>query len=123
MAEILFKELSFAVVGAAMEVHSILGAGFLEKVYQRALAHELKTRGIPFQENVPLPVTYKGVLVGEYIADIIVDEKIILELKSVSGFHAQHEAQAHNYLAATGYRLAILLNFGTSSLEQKRVIR
>ena len=123
MAEILYKELSYAVVGAAMEVHQHLGPSFLEKVYQKALAYELSLRKIPFEQYKPLPVTYKGLLVGEYEADFIVDGKIILEIKAVSSFHPAHEAQALHYLAATGYRLALLLNFGKESLQQKRVTR
>ena len=123
MTEILYKELSYAIVGAAMEVHRILGPGFLEAVYQAALAHELTLRGIPFEEHKRLPVYYKGVLVGDYEADFVVEDKIILELKAVSTFHPKHEAQAHNYLAATGLRLAILLNFGAESLQHERVVK
>lgn len=123
MAEILFRELSFAIIGAAMEVHGILGPGFLEAVDQAALAHELTLRGIPFEQYKKLPVTYKAVFIGEYEADFVIDGKIILELKSVSQIHAQHIAQAHRYLLATGLQLAIILNFGTESLQQKRVAR
>ena len=123
MSTILLKELSYAVVGAAMEVHRTLGPGFLESVYEEALAHELALRGIPFERQKRLPVQYKGQLVGEYVADLIVDDEIILELKAVSKITAAHEAQAHHYLAATGLHLAILLNFGAASLQQKRIVR
>ena len=123
MTEILFKELSYAIVGAAMEVHRILGPGFLEAVYEAALAHELTLRGISFETLKVLPVYYKAQLVGEYIADFVVENQIILELKAVSQIVPAHEAQAHHYLAATGLRLAILLNFGASSLQQKRIVR
>jgi len=123
MTEILFKELSFAIIGAAMEVHRILGPGFLEAVYQAALEHELSLRGIPFEAQKRLNVLYKGRLVGEYVADLVVDGQIIVEIKAVSTLTKAHEAQAHNYLAATGLRLAILLNFGADSLQQKRVVR
>ena len=123
MTEFLYKELTYAVIGAAMEVHRILGPGFLEAVYQTALAHELILRGIPFETQVRLPVTYKGMPAGEYIADIVVDGKLILELKAVSMLNGSHQAQAMNYLAATGYRLALLLNFGAASLQHQRVIR
>ncbi len=123
MAEILFKELSYAIIGAAMEVHRILGPGFLEAVYQAALAHELTLRGIRFEQFKRLPVYYKGVLVGDYEADFVVEDKIILELKAVSAFHPKHEAQALNYLTATGFRLTILLNFGTESLQHQRVVK
>jgi GxxExxY protein len=123
MAEILFKELSYAIVGAAMEVHRILGPGFLEAVYEAALAYELTLRGIALETQKRLPVYYKGQLVGEYIADFVVESQIILEIKAISKLTLAHEAQAHNYLAATGLRLAILLNFGAESLQQKRIVR
>jgi GxxExxY protein len=123
MTDILYKELSFAIVGAAMEVHKILGPGFLEAVYQLALEKELTLRGIPFQHQVELPVTYKGDLVGIYKADLIIDNKIVVEVKGISRLHASHEAQALHYLAATGLQLAILINFGISSLEYHRVVK
>jgi GxxExxY protein len=123
MVELLYKELTFAIIGAAMEVHGILGPGFLETVYQSALARELTLRGIPFEQQVHLPVSYKDVLVGEFIADFIIDGKLIVEIKAVSNFNSQHQAQAMHYLAATGLRLALLLNFGTGSLEHRRVIK
>lgn len=123
MAEILFKELSFAVIGAAMEVNKILGPGFLEAVYQLALEKELTLRRIPFQHQVELPVNYKGDLVGIYKADLIIDNKIVVEVKGLSRLNASHEAQALHYLAATGLQLAILINFGMSSLEYRRVVK
>jgi len=123
MVELLYEELTFAVIGAAMEVHKILGPGFLEAVYQSALGRELSLRGIPFKQQVRLSVSYKDTLVGEYIADFVIDGKLIVEIKAVSNFNSQHQAQALHYLAATGYRLALLLNFGIGSLEHRRVIK
>ena len=123
MTDILFKELSYKIVGAAMEVHRVLGPGFLEAVYEAALAHELTLRGIRFERQKRLPVHYKGQLIGDYVADLVVGDQIILELKAVSKLSRVHEAQAHNYLAATGLRLAILLNFGEPSLQQKRIVK
>ena len=123
MAAILYPNLSYAVVGAAMQVHRILGPGFLEVVYQRALAHELILQRIHFVQYLRLPVAYKGVNVGDYEADFVIEDKIILEIKAVSAFHPRHEAQAHHYLAATGLRLAILLNFGADSLQRQRVVK
>ena len=123
MAELIHKELSFRIVGAAMEVHRILGPGFLEAVYQSALAHELTLRQIPFVQYYRLPVTYKDKSVGEYEADFVVAGEIILELKAVSVLHPKHEAQAINYLTATGLKLAILLNFGADSLQHKRLVK
>jgi len=123
MTELLYKGLSFAIIGAAMEVHKILGPGFLETVYQKALAHELKLHGIIFYEQVRLPITYKGESMGEYVADFIVESKIILEIKAVSKLNSSHQAQAIHYLTATGNKLALLLNFGAPSLEYRRVIK
>ncbi len=123
MAEILYKELSYVIVGAAMEVHKQLGAGFLEAVYRKALIYELTLRAIPFEEERVLPVYYKGQLLGAYKADLVIDARIILELKAVSTLTREHEAQAIHYLTATGLRLAILINFGASSLQTKRIVK
>lgn len=123
MAEILYKELSFKIAGAAMEVHGILGLGFLEAVYQKALEKELSLRNIPFQHQVELPVSYKGEPIGMYKADLVVDGKIIVEIKGMSKLNASHNAQAIHYLAATGLELAILINFGAGSLEYRRIVR
>lgn len=123
MTELLYKELTFAVIGAAMEVHRILGPGFLEAVYQGALEKELTLRKIPFERKVKLPVMYKDVFVGEYEADLVVDQKLVVEIKAVTNFNAQHQAQAMHYLAVTGYHLALSLNFGAGSLQHRRVIK
>jgi GxxExxY protein len=123
MSEILYKALSYKIIGAAMEVHTILGPGFLESIYEGALAHELKMRGIDFERQKHLPVTYKDQKLGDFMADLVVGDKIILELKAVSHINDAHLAQAHHYLAATGLRLAILINFGAPSLQYKRIIR
>lgn len=123
MAELLYKELAYAIVGAAMEVHNQLGPGFLEVVYRKALIYELTLRGILVEEEKPLPVYYKGQLVGEYRSDIVVDGKIILEIKAVSALIKAHDGQAIHYLTATGLRLAILINFGSSSLQSRRIVK
>lgn len=123
MTEIIHKDISYAIVGAAMEVHKILGPGFLESVYESALAYEFDLRGIPYERQKRLSVSYKDKFIGDYIADMIVNDQIILELKAVSAIIPAHEAQAHHYLTATGLKLAILLNFGAESLQQKRIVR
>ena len=123
MAEILFKELSYLIVGAAIEIHKQLGPGFLEAIYHKALAYELTLRGIPFEQKKTLPVYYKGQLLGEYEADFVIDGRIILELKAVSAINSAHEAQALHYLTATGLQLAIIINFGASSLQSKRIAK
>ncbi len=120
---LLNKELSYRIVGAAMEVHRELGCGFLEAVYEDALCHEFILSSIPYQRQVEIPIYYKGVRMGKYFADLLVDGTIIVEIKAASGFAERHIAQALHYLAATDLRLAILINFGTQSLQTKRVIR
>jgi len=87
------------------------------------LERELTLRGIPFERKVKLPVIYKDLVIGEYEADLVIDKKFIVEIKAVSKFNASHQAQAMHYLTATGLRLALLLNFGTGSLEHRRVIK
>lgn len=105
-----------------MEVHRILGPDYLEAVYQTALAHELDLQTVKYEREKRLPVVYKGILAGHYIADFVVEEKIILELKSVTQLTKQHKAQAINYLMTTGFKLAILINFGERSLKYERII-
>ena len=123
MTEILFKQLSYAIIGAAMEVHAIIGSGFLEAVYQAALEKELRLSGIPFERKVKLPVSYKGDLIGQYEADLVVDGNIVVEIKSVSRLNSVHDSQAIHYLTATGLQLAIIINFGEASLQYRRVVK
>jgi len=121
MAEaFLYKELSFAVIGAAMEVHRLLGAGFLESVYEAAFAYELSQRNIPYQSQVELVVRYKEIVVGKFRVDFLIDQKIVVELKATKGLTEVDEAQLLNYLKGTGYRVGLLINFGTPSLEYRR---
>ena len=119
----LYEELSGMVIGAAMEVHRLLGPGFLESVYEHALAVELTGLQIPFERQAPIRVMYKQAQVGEYRADFLVDGKIILEIKATTALIPEYHAQVLHYLTATGLRLALLLNFGTKSLQFKRIIR
>ena len=120
--EFLYKQLTHAIIGAAMEVHRILGAGFLESVYEEALAHELHLRNIPYQRQMALQVHYKDVVVGHFRADMLVDNKIIVELKATKGLSEIDEAQLINYLKGAGYRIGLLLNFGTPPLQHRRRI-
>jgi len=120
---ILYKELAYKIVGAVQKVHRVLGPGFLESVYEDALAHELTLRRIPFETQIPLPIVYKGVELGIYRPDVVVDKSIILEIKASSALVDAHAAQAIHYLTATGLHLAILLNFGKQSLEMKRIVK
>ncbi len=122
MTEHLYKDLTYAIIGTAMEVHKILGGGFLESVYQSALSHEFSLRQIPFAEQVRLPVYYKQQCVGDFIADFMVEDKVIVEIKAVTSLHEAHLAQAIHYLTATGKSVGLLINFGNKSLEYKRVV-
>ena len=112
-----------AIIGAAMEVHRQLGNGFLEAVYQEALAIELAARAIPFQREVELSVTYKGVLLRcKYKADFICYDSVIIELKALAATSGIEQAQLLNYLKATGLPIGLVINFGTPSLEYKRLV-
>ena len=115
---------TYSIIGAAMEVHNQLGDGFLERVYQEALAVELALREIPFAREAALPVLYKGrPLLCSYIADFICYNEIIVETKALGKLTSIEEAQVINYLKATGLHRALLLNFGVPQLEHKRYVR
>ena len=119
---LLFKEESYKIVGAAMEVHRLLGCGFVEPVYQEALEKEFTLRGIPYEREKELDINYKGyTLTKTFRADFICYNKIILELKAVKEFTDEHYAQTFNYLRASGMELGILINFGLASIEFERV--
>lgn len=119
----IFKKETYEVVGAAMNVHKELGGGFLESVYQEALGIELTDQKIPFEKEVKLPIIFKGnVLTKFFIADFVCHGDIIVELKCCSIILDEHYAQVINYLKATKKPLGLLLNFGPSSLEFKRIV-
>lgn len=120
--EYLHKELTDRVIGCSFKVHKELGAGFLEKVYQNALAIELKEAGIFFEQECPLNVSYRGFIVGEYVPDFIIDRKVIVELKAVSMLSSPHEVQLVNYLKATGLNIGLLINFGKSVAIKRRIL-
>jgi len=122
MADIIFEELSFQVMSSVFEVHNTLGSGFLEKVYENALVKEFAIRNIPLETQTEISVSYKGEGVGLYYADILVDGKIIIELKAVDKLSRLHEAQLLNYLKATGIKLGYLINMGSKSVEYKRFV-
>jgi GxxExxY protein len=114
---------TYPIIGAAMEVHRQLGCGFLEGVYQEALALELKDRRIPFRRELLFPVSYKGSrLHSQFRPDFICFDSIIVELKALSTLSSVEEAQLINYLKVTGYHTGLLLNFGTRSLQQRRLV-
>lgn len=110
------------VIGAAFNVANTLGTGFLEKVYENALSHELIKIGLCVEQQVPIKVNYDGSIVGEFFADLYVEDRIIVELKHAKAIDDSHLAQCLNYLKATGKTLALLLNFGTERVQVKRVV-
>ena len=105
-------DITYKINGAIFEVNRELGAGFLEKVYENALLLELTAIGLKAESQVPVNVKYKGSMIGEYFADIVVENQIILELKAIESLRKVHEAQLLNYLKATGMKLGLLVNFG-----------
>jgi GxxExxY protein len=114
-------DLTEAVIGSAVEVSNMLGPGFLEK-YERALIRELALRELRAKPQTLLPVCYKGQPLGDYIADLVVEGRLIVELKCVECFSKEHLAQCISYLKASGLRVALLINFQRSKLEWKRVV-
>ena len=116
-----FEEETYQIIGAAMKVHSILGPGFTEKVYQEALAIEFAERGIPFSLEKEIHAVYMVVVLqGTFIPDFICYDKIIVELKAIKELDDVHRSQAINYAKVAGYQLSLLINFGQSSLEKER---
>ncbi|HEV8058306.1 MAG TPA: GxxExxY protein [Gemmataceae bacterium] len=117
------QELTEKIIGCAMTVHRILGPGFLESVYQKSLAHELGKAGLQVECKKPITVTYDGIEVGVFEADMLVQEAVMVENKSVQAIATAHEVQLVNYLTATGIEIGLLLNFGSKQLEFKRKTR
>ena len=125
MKELILKEEVYAIVGAAIEVHRNLGPGFLEAVYQEAMEIELSARGIPFDAQKPIQVRYKGqILNKQYVADLVCFDLIIVELKALNRLSGNEQAQVLNYLKATGFKVGVLINFGShGKLEWKRFVK
>ena len=123
MVELIFKEESYKIIGAAMEVHKELGAGFLEAVYQEAFELELQKQEIPYEREKLLKIFYKGQkLKKRYSADFVCYDKIVVELKALGKLSTDHEAQILNYLKTSKLKLGLLINFGSRSLQYKRLI-
>ena len=110
------------IIGCAYNVANTLGAGFLEKVYENALRIELRKEGLHVQQQHPVNVTYDGEIVGEYFADLVVENAVVVELKAVSGLDEIHMAQCLNYLKATDFKVCLLINFGKPKVEIKRIV-
>jgi len=120
---LLYEEESYLIIGAAIAVHQELGGGFLEAIYQEALEREFLLRDIAYKREMPITIYYKNKPLNKsYTADFICFGEIIVELKAISALTAEHQAQVLNYLAASRLKLGLLLNFGKSSLEYKRMI-
>lgn len=115
-------DITYAIRGAVFEVNKLLGHGFLEKVYENALITELRLKGLNAENQVPLKVFYKDNMVGEYFADIILEDKVIVELKAVERIRKVHQAQLLNYLKATGMKVGLLVNMRYPKAEIKRMV-
>ena len=120
MDDLIHESVTFQVIAAIIEVHKILGFGFLETVYEKALLKELRLRGLKAEPQKEIRVFYKDEEVGSYYADIVVNDDIILELKSVEHLNNAHKAQLLNYLKCTGMKVGLLVNFGKEKAEYKR---
>ena len=120
--KIIYKDLSYKVIGLAMEIHKKLGYGFLEKVYENALMVIFKRNNIKAEQQKKIKIIFMNEIVGDYIADVLVEDKIIIELKCVSSINSAHKAQVSNYLKATGIKLGLIINFSKKSLEYERVV-
>jgi GxxExxY protein len=110
------------VIRAAFKVSNVLGCGFLEKVYENALAYELTKQGFRIQQQWMIDVRYNGVIVGQYVADLVLDDEIVIEIKAIKCFEDIHTAQCLNYLKATGKTICLLLNFGSPKVDVKRIV-
>ena len=116
------NKLSEKIIGCAFKVHNTLGCGFLEKVYENALTHDLRKSSLSVEQQKPIQVVYDGIVVGDYFADILVESAVILELKATKVIDGIHEAQLLNYLKATGLNLGLILNFGSPKLQIRRLV-
>ena len=121
MTALLYEELTGKILETCFDVLNELGAGFLESVYKKALLIALKQKGIKAQAEAPLSVMFRGEMVGEFVADILVEEKVIIELKAVRELAPEHQAQVINYLKASGIEVGLLVNSGSAKLEYRRL--
>ncbi|MEX1275291.1 MAG: GxxExxY protein [Bacteroidota bacterium] len=121
--ELLFEDLTYKIIGAAIEVHRVLGPGYLESVYEDALCHELEWVNVGFQRQVDLDINYKSVILKKkFRADLLVEEKVLVENKAISTLTKNDEAQLFNYLKTTKLRVGLLFNFGSTKLQKLRRI-
>jgi GxxExxY protein len=118
----LYKDLTEKIIGSAMEVHKTLNSGFFESVYEEAMAIELNLQKVPFERQKPIDVFYKGKVAKQFFCDFVIEGKVLVELKAIKRLTEIEDMQVLNYLKATGFQLALLINFGAPSLEFKRII-
>jgi GxxExxY protein len=118
----IIDDITYQIRGAIFEVNKVLGYGFLEKVYEKALMIERRNRGLRVKNQLPLKVRYKEQIVGEYFADLLVEDRVIVEIKSVANLLKEHQAQLLNYLKATGIHVGLLVNFTRNKAEIKRMV-
>ena len=116
------NQITEKIIGCAYKVSNALGSGFLEKVYENAFAYELKKSGLKVLQQAPIKVKYESIVVGDYIADILVEDCVLVEIKVVKQIDESHMAQCMNYLKATGINICLLFNFATRRLEFKRIV-
>jgi GxxExxY protein len=116
-------QISKRIIGCCFRVSNTLGNGFMEKVYENALVYELQKDGLKIAQQQPITVWYEGIIVGDFFADIVVENEILVELKAARALDDIHQAQCLNYLKATGYKVCLLINFGTPKVQIKRLIR
>ncbi len=121
-SDLLYSDLTREIIGAAMEVHRTLGSGFLESVYEEALAIEFGLRKVCYERQKSIDVFYKGLLAKQFVCDFLVGEKVLVELKALKAITNIEEAQILNYLRATGVEVGLLINFGEQSLKYKRLV-
>jgi GxxExxY protein len=117
------EQLTEKIIGCAYNVYNVLGHGFLEKVYENSLRIELELQGLLVEQQIPITVHYKNEIVGDYCADLLVENKVLVELKAVHCLLKEHEVQLVNYLKATGINIGLLINFSSSSVQIKRRLR
>ena len=122
MEKLLHSEITAEIIGAGCEVWRVLGYGFLEKVYENALVAELRRRGLNVQQQVAIDVVYKSEIVGQYLADLVLNSAVLIELKAEKELQFQHEAQLLNYLKATNLCVGMLMNFGQAGCKWKRLV-
>ena len=116
-------EITGDIIGCAYEVGNVLGCGFLEKVYENAMVHEMRNNGLQVEQQRRINVHYKDAVVGEYVADLVVAGEVLVELKAVKALDEVHMAQCLNYLKATGFSVCLLINFGKTKVEIKRIVK